>query len=83
MPDSILVARHAEFLMEHTIWWMGRADKNQIIVQNFNYGKMVQGACKWGYDQVNKVDLASLRKTLTPEQRSEGYAFTKAIKGEN
>lgn len=79
----MLAARDAEFLIECTIWWTGRADKNQIIVQTFNYGKMVQAACKWGCDQVNKVHRASLRKSLTPEQRSEGYVFTKAIKGEN
>lgn len=77
MPDSMVAAKAAEFLRECTIWWMDRVDKNQILLQNFNYGKMVQGACKWECDQVNKVYHASLRKPLTPEQRSKDMCSLK------
>ena len=65
----MLAAKDAEFPMECTSWWMDRADKNQITVQNFNYGKMVQEACKWGCDQVHKEHQASLRK---PRPLSKG-----------
>lgn len=48
MPDSMVAAKAAEFLRECTIWWMDRVDKNQILLQNFNYGENGAGSLQVG-----------------------------------
>lgn len=42
-----------------------------------------ENLCKRGSDHGKKVNQTSLKKPLTPEERSEGHMFCKGLKGEN